>query len=76
MESRPRFRIISALSMKELGALARKLRREGWEPLGEVAVAKSVRETDPPYFCQSLSQTNTPPSSRRKRSGKLQPEAQ
>jgi hypothetical protein len=46
--------IVTALSREKLDAKVFELMRLGWRPLGGVAAAKSVSESAPPYFCQSM----------------------
>ncbi len=43
--------------MNELHRLVEKLRKEGWESIGGGAMAKSTRDTNPPYFWQAMRRT-------------------
>jgi hypothetical protein len=54
MTNAQRHCIVTALSREKLDAQVCELIRLGWRPLGEIAVAKSVNDSVPPYFCQSM----------------------
>lgn len=46
--------IVTALSREKLNGKVFELMRLGWRPHGGIAAAKSVSESAPPYFCQSM----------------------
>ena len=63
MSDDPRQRILTALTLVELEAKVAMLLLEGWERSGEVALAKSVVENEPPYLSQVLIKGRTPTES-------------
>lgn len=66
MDDWPRYRIVSSLSYRDLEAKVKKLVREGWHVVGEPGVAKSTRDTEPPYFTQTMVRHKAPRKRRRK----------
>jgi hypothetical protein len=54
MEPSPRNRIVSAISIRKLNELVKELQKEGWQPVGEIALAEPDRDTNPPYFWQAV----------------------
>jgi hypothetical protein len=55
----PRQRILTAYSRESLEIKVRELLTEGWEREGDVAVAKSVVDSEMPYFCQTMVKVRT-----------------
>lgn len=52
----PRRCILRSRSGPELDAKVRELLQKGWEREGDVAMAKSVVKSEPPYLCQAMIQ--------------------
>ncbi|HWA11144.1 MAG TPA: hypothetical protein VG838_17005 [Opitutaceae bacterium] len=47
-------RILTSYSRQQLEAKVLELMREGWQRLGDIAVAKPVAATEPPYLTQMM----------------------
>jgi hypothetical protein len=68
MPDKSRHRIVTSLSYQQLKKKVRELKLQGWEERGEIAVAKSVVDSEPPYLSQALvRQSSTRPKQRRGR---------
>jgi tRNA G37 N-methylase Trm5 len=52
----PRRRILTSVSRQHLEAKVLELMLQGWEREGDIAVAKSVVESEPPYLSQAMVQ--------------------
>jgi hypothetical protein len=49
-----RHKTVQALSRNLLETAVKKLESEGWRRMGNVALAKPVSETQPPYLVQAM----------------------
>jgi hypothetical protein len=54
MKPGARHRTVKAISPVVLKGEVAKLKREGWNPIGEPTLAVPVTETSPPYWVQSM----------------------
>jgi hypothetical protein len=54
MEPHHRHRIVSAPTRSELSLRLRHLLAEGWEPIGEISLAKSTYPDEPAYYCIAM----------------------
>jgi hypothetical protein len=52
----PRHRILTSHSRQHLEAKVLELLLQGWERVGDIAVAKSVIDSEPAYFSQAMVQ--------------------
>jgi hypothetical protein len=52
----PRHRILTSHSGQQLEAKVLELMLQGWVRLGDIAVAKSVIDSEPPYLTQAMIQ--------------------
>jgi hypothetical protein len=52
----PRRRILTSPSRQQLEAKVMQLMVQGWERVGDIATAKSVIDSEPPYLSQAMVQ--------------------
>ena len=52
----PRHCILTSDSLQHLETKVLELLLQGWERVGDIAVAKSVVDSEPPYFTQAMVQ--------------------
>jgi hypothetical protein len=61
-----RRRILTSHSRQQLEAKVIELLLEGWEREGDIAVAKSVIDSEPSYLCQAMVQVTVKTQSEKK----------
>jgi len=52
----PRRRILTSVTRQQLETKTLELVIQGWERVGDIGMAKSVVDSEPPYFTQAMVQ--------------------
>lgn len=56
MAENPRHRILTSHSRQQLEMKVLELMLQGWERVGDIGMAKSVIDSEPPYLSQAMVQ--------------------